>query len=165
MKGLLPLRDYALVCLFFLGLSLWIGYPGYINNYYLYKFKGTYSKTQGHITSFSIKHIGPARSDASRLGLTVSYMVNGKIYKCRKLTWGAFSPGSMNDYSYIGVLYKKSSSIDVYYDPQNPQNSALLPNINGDDYAYQIGIGLFVVFLLLVGIYPMKNFRRSFMRF
>lgn len=165
MRTIICGRDYAIICSFFLGLSIWIGYPGYVNNYYLYQFKGTYTKTQGTIQSFSIGHIGAARSDAMHLGISVTYNVNGEKYECRKLTWGAFSPGSMESYSYFGVLYKNHTPVDVYYDPQYPQNSVLLPQVNGDDYAYQIGIGFFIVFLLLVLIYPMKDFRRSFMRF
>lgn len=164
-RAILAGRDYSIVCTFFLALSLWIGYPGYVNNYYLYRFNGKYAKTKGIITHFYIGHAGPARSDAEKLEMSIAYNVAGKQFECRKLTWGASSPGSMNSYSYLGNLYRSKTPVDVYFDPAYPQNSALLPYINGDDYAYQVGIGFFGVFVLLVFIYPMKKFRATFMLF
>jgi len=73
--------------------------------------------------------------------ITYSYEVNGKNYKNNRISTGDFGSGDVRDAQKVLDKYHTGLVVDVYHEPDKPENALLKP-----------GISIISIVILLAGV-------------
>lgn len=117
--------EYLLLCVLFIivGISLLI-----LSIYYYYKSRDSkkWSKTKGQISKTNLDKFPDSDSVSYRVEIEYSYNVANKVYNSKRKFYGDHLLSSFywSTKKLVGK-YRIGDTIDVYYNPQNPNDAVL----------------------------------------
>lgn len=105
-----------------------------------------WSSAQGTITSSQLMTGGQRNSRWYKPQITYTYTANGQTYTGEKVFFGDARSSSMAKEQKMVDRYKQGAQVEVFYNPQQPQEAVLERRTGGTNMVYLI-LGS-VVFLL-----------------
>lgn len=111
----------------------------------------TWESTPGIITSSKIED--ELTSDSTvvfHARINYAYEVNGKKYDGTRISFGDFSSSSSERPFEITQRYSLGKKVDVYFNPENPKDSLLLPGIQPQTYFTTYFALVFLLFGALI---------------
>ena len=112
-------------------------------------------KTKARILSSKVVKAPGAKPTVYRAQITYQYNVNGQAYSNNKLTLGGEVNSGRPKAQRRCDQYPDHSEQDVFFNPENPQESFLITQAEGLVFELVGGLfGLILGLLLLAGIFP-----------
>ena len=88
------------------------------------------------------------------------YTVKGTTFSSNTVSYGQHSSteSSRDRQREIANRYPKGKTVDVYYDPQSPEEAVLEPGITGSSF---LGLGLGIIIIIVVLLDSLKRSRKG----
>ena len=90
------------------------------------------------------------RPDRYQVVPTCRYRVNGVEYYCRRMSFGSGGSGSREKCLGLAASYPPGREVPVYYDPQAPAVSVILPGVEVSNQAFIAAAGVAVILGLAI---------------
>ena len=114
-----------------------------------------WSSTQGTVDSSQVIASGSQRSKWYKAQVTYTFKVNGQSYTSDKVFFGDARSSSMPKEQRVADRYKAGAPVEVFYNPQQPQEAVLERRTGGTTVVYLI-LGsvllLLAVFVAVMGL-------------
>ena len=118
--------------------SLIFGYVCYGNYRYSQQAKHWPSVT-GTVTASAVVREG-GRLGGLRPDIHYRFTLNGQVYQGDRLTFGGDHSYYLSDPAPFVAQYPVGKEVDIYYDPKDPNNSLLFPQLNSP--LFNLGLAL-----------------------
>lgn len=113
---------------------------------------------QGVITESEIEFSTDEDGDTWTPRVAYTYMVNGLSYENYTIKFGETSYGSERTALEVQARYPIGQTVDVYYDPADPDRAVLEPGISGGSYIVLVTGLIFVVVSFLPPIFGVARY-------
>ena len=112
-------------------------------------------KTAGTMTQCDVIVLPGVHSSGYKIAATYTYVANGQQYTGHQVNlWGRFEPKEIANFV---ANHPVSSSVDVYYDPQNTANAVLIPGADEAVNQYFIVGGSIAFAIAIFGIFQLPS--------